>query len=127
MTQDMPNNHKEPVWERGPPKNQLIPPPPPRRNQPPCTLEPAYPQSPAKLVQKIQAGEYVDMAELLPGQLGVNAGLPVQGDNDEKKSKHRQVTNILEWIQCYTIYMVVRAEKQPEKNPRYAGLPGDCR
>ena len=73
------------------------------------------PPVPPKLVQKIQAGEYVDMAELLPDRLGVNAGPPVQGDKDDKKPKHRQVTNILEWIQCYTIYMAVRAEKHPEK------------
>ena len=56
------------------------------------------------------------MAELLLDWLGVNAGPPVQGDKDDKKPKHRQVTNILEWIQCYTIYMAVRVEKHPEKS-----------
>ena len=35
------------------------------------------------------------MAELLPYQLGVNAGLPIQGDKDDKKPKHRQM--IISW------------------------------
>ena len=52
------------------------------------------PPVPQKLVQCIQAGEYVDVSELLPGRLGINAGPPV--------------TNILEWLQCYSIYIYGR-------------------
>ena len=37
------------------------------------------------------------------------------GDKDDKKQKRRQVTNILEWIQCYFIYMAVRVKKFPVK------------
>ena len=90
---------------------------------PPTTAEKAtvmfigagLPPVPQKLVQRIQTGEYVDMAELLPDRLGVNAGPPVEGDKEDKKQKRRQVTNILEWIQCYSIYMAVRAQKHPDK------------
>ena len=45
------------------------------------------PPVPQKLVQRIQAGEYVDMSELLPDRLGVNAGPPVEGDKEDKKNK----------------------------------------
>ena len=35
------------------------------------------PPVPQKLVQRIQAGDFVDMAELLPDRLGINAGSKV--------------------------------------------------
>ena len=60
----------------------------------------------------------MDMAELLPDRLGVNAGPVGTSEKDDKqspKTKRRQVTNIFEWIQCYSIYMAVVAEKHPEK------------
>ena len=93
--------------------NSKKPADPPLKEKPTAMLIGAgLPPVPQKLVQRIQAGEYV--SELLPNRLEINAGLPVQGDKD-KKLKHRQVTNILEWIQCYIIYMAVHAEKYPEK------------
>ena len=58
------------------------------------------------------------MAELLPDQLGVSAGPFLEGDKEEgqgKKTKHRQVTNILEWVQCYGIYMTVLTKKAPDR------------
>ena len=54
------------------------------------------------------------MAELLPDRLGVNAVPPLEGDKDEKP-KRRQISNILEWIQCFSIYMAVRAQQSPAK------------
>ena len=73
------------------------------------------PPVPQKLVLRIQAGEYVDMAELLPDWLGINEGPPVDGDKEDKKQKRRQVSNILEWIQCYSIYMAVWTQKFSRK------------
>lgn len=80
------------------------------------------PPVPQKLVTRIQAGEFVDMAELLPDHLGVNAAPIVTGDKEEKqKGKRRQVNNILEWLQCYSIYMAVVAAKDPQKLPDRLG------
>ena len=74
------------------------------------------PPVPQKLVQQIQAGKFIDMAELLPDMLGVSAGPPVEGDKDNKKKlRHCQVTNILKWIQCCSIYVAVRLQKYPDK------------
>ena len=58
------------------------------------------------IVKRIQAGELIDMAELLPDRLGIRADTT---DKDEKvpKLKRRQVTSILEWVQCYSIYTAV--------------------
>ena len=65
------------------------------------------PPVPKKLVTRIQAGEYIDMAELLPDRLGISAGPVAKDDKQSSKPKRRQVTNILEWIQCFGIYSAV--------------------
>ena len=75
------------------------------------------PPIPAKLVSKIEAGEFVDMAELLPDRFGIAKSRP--GDESAQPSKHKQrtVTTILKWIQCFSIYLAVIAKKQPQRIP----------
>ena len=51
---------------------------------------------PKKLVVCIQAGEYIDMVELLPDCLGVSTGQANRDDKQTTKPRCRQVTNILE-------------------------------
>ena len=51
-----------------------------------------------KMVTKIEAGEFIDMADLLPDRLSCYHG---HATEDENKSKKRCVSNILEWIQCF--------------------------
>ena len=77
------------------------------------TIGAGLPPIPSKLVSKIEAGEFVDMAELLPDRLGV-ARNP---SRDELKPRRRVVTTILEWIQCFSRYMAVIAWKQPQHIP----------
>lgn len=55
----------------------------------------------------IQAEGYIDMAELLPDRLGISTGLVNRGDKQSIKPRRCQVTNILEWIQCFGTYVVV--------------------
>ena len=65
----------------------------------------SLPPVPRKLVKRIQAGEFVDMAEVLPDRMGVTTAPLFANDKDEKqpvKTKRQQVTNILEWVQCYS-------------------------
>ena len=73
------------------------------------------PPVPHKLVKRIQAGEFIDMSELLPNRLGVNTGPLLDGEKEEKRTKRRQVASILEWVQCFSIYTAVRTQKYPEK------------
>ena len=62
------------------------------------------------------------MAELLPDHLGVNAAPAETGDQEAKrKGKRRQVTSVLEWLQCYSIYMAVIAAKTPARLPDMLG------
>lgn len=62
------------------------------------------------------------MAELLHNHLGVNAAPVETGDKEEKwKGKREQVKNILEWLQCYRMYIAVVAVKYPQRLPNMLG------
>ena len=71
------------------------------------------PPVPRKLVTRIQAGDYIDMAELLPERLGADS----EGGREDKKSKRpkRLISTISEWVQCYSVFMAVVAKKAPER------------
>ena len=82
------------------------------------TLPPVISIGPPVPQKLVQAGEFVDMAELLPDCMGVTIAPLFADDKDEKqlvKTKRRQVTNILKWVQCYSIYVVVLTAKHPKK------------
>ena len=51
------------------------------------------PPVPKKLVNKIESGEYLDMAELLPDRLGSYRSLTPEDKEGVPKSKRRVVTN----------------------------------
>jgi len=67
---------------------------------------------PSKLVCRIVAEEYIDMAELLPDRLGV-ARSPGTEESAKIIRKRRTVSNIMEWVQCFGIYLAVISHKQP--------------
>ena len=72
------------------------------------------PPVPKSLVERIHAGEYVDMVELLPDSLGTHGSTPVKDEKSLKRSK-RQITSIAEWVQCFGVFMAVVASKFPER------------
>ena len=76
---------------------------------------------PKKLANKIESGEFVDMAELLPDRLGCTRSLALEDKGGVPKSKRRAVTNILEWIQCFSVYIAIIALKYPERVPDLLG------
>jgi hypothetical protein len=76
-------------------------------------IGPGLPPVPNKLVVRIQAGEFIDMAEFLPDRLGINT-TPSKDDKQATKQKRRQVTNILDWIQYFSIYVAVLTQKHPD-------------
>lgn len=45
------------------------------------------------------------MAELLLDSLGTGAHLVEEKEKEGKRSKRKQVTNILEWVKCFGIYV----------------------
>ena len=81
------------------------------------------PPIPTRLVEKIQSGQFVELAELLPDHIGSLSGNPALDDEDKTSSKQtkRQVTTILEWVRCFSLYMAVIALKNPGKLPDLLG------
>ena len=75
----------------------------------------SLPLVPQKLVQKIQSGEYVDMSELLPEQLGPS-DIKLSSEK-QQGTKKKLISNILEWVQCFSIYVSVIALKEPQRIP----------
>ena len=75
------------------------------------------PPIPPRLVTRIEAGEFIDMAELLPDHLGPATTLTLP-----KPSKRRHdISNILEWIRCFSAYIAVISAKQPHRVPDLLG------
>ena len=72
------------------------------------------PPVPQKLVERIQAGEYVDMVELLPDRLGAHGSSPAKEEKGSKQPK-RQITSIAEWVQCFGVFMAVVVSKSPDR------------
>ena len=81
------------------------------------TIGAGHPPVTSKLVAKIEAGEFVDMAELLLHRWGVTKSLT--GNEPSRAPKPRQCTviTILEWVQCFSIYLAVIVKKQPQRIP----------
>ena len=69
------------------------------------------PPVPQKLVERNQAGEYIDMVELLPDSLGTHGSSPAKEEKGSKRPK-RQITSIPEWVQCFGVFM---ASKSPDR------------
>ena len=75
------------------------------------------PSVPARLVTRIEAGEFIDMAELSPNKLGLTKSTLNNDQAKPSKPRCRTVTNILEWTQCFARYLAVICRKQPEQMP----------
>ena len=91
---------------------------PPNPKHPlPVTIGASLPPVPGKLVKRIEAGYFIEMGELLPERLGAaNVGTDDDGFK-APKPKPRPVTTILEWAQCFGIYVAVLSRTQPERVP----------
>ena len=66
-----------------------------------------------KLFERIEAGSFIEMAELLPENL--NLFTTTDADQSIYKIKRRVVTNIVEWLQCFSTYVAIVSYKQPER------------
>ena len=71
----------------------------------------ALPAIPTKIIEKIESGAFIELSDLLPEHLG-----HTEPDEDPKsKSKHRPVTSITQWLQCFAVYTAVISKKQPHR------------
>ena len=82
----------------------------------PVLLGGRIPPIPPKLAKKIVKGHYVDMAELRPEYLEeLNA---IEEDHPKSsRPKPKEFTNILEWVQAFSIYVAILSHDQPHRVP----------
>ena len=66
----------------------------------------------AKLVKRIQEGQFVEMAELSLKQLG-SSDTPDDEQSKSSKLKFREITNIVEWVQCFGTYIAIICRNEP--------------
>ena len=81
---------------------------------PPVLISGGLPPVPAKLVKRIQDGLFVEMAELLPETLSS----PEYAASEEpagQKQKLREVTNIVDWVQCFGVFIAIISRKEPNR------------
>ena len=81
---------------------------------------PGQPPIPPKLVEQIQQGEFIDLADLLPDSLRDNE-LPQELllDNQHllipKQAQKREVHDIISWVDCWTAYSLVLLSGHPDQ------------
>ena len=78
---------------------------------------------PKKLVEKIQANEYIDFNDLPPAK-GRSKVLPqmLEGQvilvqSADLVQSRKMIPDLATWVQCYSLYVAVVAVKQPERIP----------
>ena len=73
---------------------------------------------PPKLVERITAGEFIEMAELLPDRMGTSPKSS-NGDSEstKQKVKRRPISSIIEWVQCFNVYLSVMCRTCPRRIP----------
>ncbi len=79
------------------------------------------PPIPRRIVEKIQNNEFVDFTELPPAK-GKSRVSPPQGDGQivvvqaaDLIQSRKVIPDLATWMQCFTIYVAVRAAYQPHK------------
>ena len=96
------------------PANSSRPASHPNKSLPPVLISGGLPSVPAKLAKRIQEGLFVEMAELLPEALSSLE----YGTGDEpasQKQKPREVTNIVNWVQCFGIFIAIVSCKEANR------------
>ena len=80
----------------------------------PFVLSDGLPPVPAKLVAKIQKGDYMDMAELLRDNMEYERR-QTTSESKSGRASRREVPDLLSWITCFGIYASVICDKSSEK------------
>ena len=71
------------------------------------------PPIPQKLICHIQDGHFINMAELLPDNLEATNSTDDDHTTNTKR-KHQEVTQIMDWIQCFSTYIAVVSCTKPD-------------
>ena len=84
------------------------------KTSPPILICNGIPPVPARLVKRVEEGLYIEMSELLPDHLS-SAELNFSGHSTSSKPKLIEVNNIMDWIECFGIYIAITARSSPHR------------
>ena len=70
---------------------------------------------PPKLAQRIWNGEFIDMAALLPECISFHEEEAAKSDREGTKRVRRKVSNILQWVECFHLYINAICARQPDR------------
>ena len=74
------------------------------------------PVIPAKLVKRILKGDFVDMAELLKDNIEAERRrLAVVEGGTGTPNPRREISNLLGWLFCYSLFAAIVCKRYPEK------------
>ena len=71
------------------------------------------PPIPQKLICRIQDGHFINIAELLSESLEATNSTDDDYTTNTKR-KHQEVTQIMDWIQCFSTYIAVVSRAKPD-------------
>ena len=86
----------------------------PKKSRPAVLISNGFPPIPFRLVKRVEDGLFVEMSELLPSYLD-SADL---NSNDQCVSSRRRppaVSNIVDWIQCFAVYIAIISRQKPKR------------
>ena len=72
------------------------------------------PPIPSRLMKRVEDGLFVEMAELLPSHLD-SADLNVNEGQVASCKRLPTVTDIIDWIQCFAVYMAIISCHKPKR------------
>ena len=81
--------------------------------QPPILLSNSLPPVPTKLVKMVKQGLCMEMAELSPSYL--NSAEVNTGNQPVSRKPLPKVLDIVEWVQCFGIYMAIVSRSKPKR------------
>ena len=85
-----------------------------QKRSPPILICNGLPPVPAKLLKRVEDGMYIEMSELLPDHLS-SAELNCSSQSTSSKSTLGEVNNIMDWIDCFGIYIAIMSRSAPHR------------
>ena len=87
---------------------------PSEKSRPPVLISNGLPPIPSRLMKRVEDGLFVEMAELLPSHLD-SADLNVNEGQVTSCKQLPTVTDIIDWIQCFAVYMAIISRHKPKR------------
>ena len=94
-----------------------------RKLHPPVLISDGIPPVPLRLLKRVEQGLFVEMAKLHPSYLdSVELNMDYQSTGSHKQVP--EISDIVDWIQCFGIYMGIISRSKPKRIADLIGYQG---